>query len=140
MKIFFISYMVCNFFRSKDVPFTSFETKMKWNDDRILFSVLPWVWDVKDVAVEYLAHSRKWCMYTVKFKINATSSWFFCISINLNTKLIQIVINSYPKENCEHEESGSNASLNYVAECLVTVASYVFQNVCVSGMAGSISF
>lgn len=65
---------------------------------------------------------------------------FFCISINLNTKLIQIVVNSHPKENREHEESGSNVSLNYVAECLVTVASYVFQTVCVLGMVGSILF
>lgn len=36
---------------------------------------------------------------------------------------IQIVVNSYPKENSEHEESGSNVFLNCVAQCLVTVAS-----------------
>lgn len=47
------------FFHSKDVPFTSFEIKMKWKDDRVLFSVLPLVWNVKAIAVEYLAHSRK---------------------------------------------------------------------------------
>lgn len=82
---------------------------MKWNEDRILFSVLLWVWDVKDIAVEYLAHSRKWCLYTMKFKINATSSWLSCISINLNAKLIQIVVNSYAKENYEHEKSGWHA-------------------------------
>lgn len=113
---------------------------MKWNYVRILFSVLPWAWDVKDISVEYLAHSKKWCLYIVKFKINPTSSWFSCISINLNTKLVQIVVNSCPKENYEHERSGWNAFWNYVAQHLVTVASYVFQSACVLGTVGSILF